>query len=651
MKLNLRNPLSVFFCLLCIVVLHSCQDDFAEFSSAEESEASNNNLSTQEESLVDLTEYTPAESIIHSNVTGLILDENEHPINGALVTLNNAEYHTDSYGRFVAQNIPINAKGTSYSVHKEGYFLGVRRFFPPSGGISETTLQLVPENIVGSFDSKIGADISADEDLSVSFTPNSIIDNLGNMVDGEVKVSASWIDPQLIDRIPGSLIALNRDLEEESLVSFGIAAVELSVNGVEANLAPGAEAVVTFPISQEQLVNAPNEIPLWSFEEDLGLWIEEGVAHKEGNYYVAQVSHFSFWSVSLSFPMVEISGHFVDEVGNRAAGGGLIAEVPGLGITGYTCAGGGYFQGAVPANEKIVFTYRNRYCEPYSFEVEPLNEDTELGNIELPFEMGLIIGRVSDCSGNPIANSLVQIGSPELYFALLSGPQGHYVAYYPLCQTYEEELFIVANDVNSLDQSPLDYFVHEDFMEVDLQVCGNGQVDDTFFKVYKDGIQVESGNEIRLRLSPFIYGDSPYYHFLLQFGQDDVEIILSRKVYVTDSSLDYYDPSNWGIEVGEPMENYRFEYRDITEYSDPGPPFSYYLTYMCYQTNNPYTGTYYPDCTESEVEATILEMNLNPVETPSSALTFFPAGDSVQGKVIGHLFSGESVEVYFHKRF
>ena len=90
-------------------------------------------------------------------------------------------------------------------------------------------------------------------------------------------------------------------------------AVELQgASGESLNIAEGSTATLTFPIPQEILGNAPAEIPLWSFNENLGLWVEESVASLQGSNYVGEVSHFSFWNCDAPFELVELSFQLVD---------------------------------------------------------------------------------------------------------------------------------------------------------------------------------------------------------------------------------------------------------------------------------------------------------------------------------------------------
>ena len=40
-------------------------------------------------------------------------------------------------------------------------------------------------------------------------------------------------------------------------------------------------------------------MPLWYFDEQKGMWVEEGVATKQGNQYVGTVNHFTDWNCDI----------------------------------------------------------------------------------------------------------------------------------------------------------------------------------------------------------------------------------------------------------------------------------------------------------------------------------------------------------------
>ena len=60
-------------------------------------------------------------------------------------------------------------------------------------------------------------------------------------------------------------------------------------------------------------------MPLWYFDEDGGYWIEDGVATLQGNTYVGEVTHFTFWNYDFPYPSATLCITLQDESGNPLA--------------------------------------------------------------------------------------------------------------------------------------------------------------------------------------------------------------------------------------------------------------------------------------------------------------------------------------------
>ena len=260
---------------------------------------------------------------VTGSLAGRVYDEDNQPIVDALVTIKNQSTTTDERGLFVFKQIPMDAAGTFVLVKKDGYFNGSNRFFPKDGSQNYSNIKLLTKTHIGSFNSNSGGEISSPEGIKIDFPANSIVDANGQIYNGNVNVAAREIDPtsnDLAEIMPGDLQGFNRINEEVALASFGMMAVKLTDDlGQELNLGNGKKAELTFPVPFELQDNAPAEIPLWYFNEDFGLWQEEGSAALEGENFVGQVSHFSFWNCDAPFPLVYISGTIVDEDGNPMA--------------------------------------------------------------------------------------------------------------------------------------------------------------------------------------------------------------------------------------------------------------------------------------------------------------------------------------------
>ncbi len=249
---------------------------------------------------VVIDERVPAYFPVQSKTVGRVLDQNGTPITDASVELNGFTAATNSLGLFNFDDMELNGAGTNITVRKLGYFNAFRTFIPNIPTISSVTIYMIERPSSGSFQSNVGGTISVNGGGSVTFLPNSIITASGAPYTGEVVVSAFWIDPTDVNGLsvmPGDLRGFSLEGDRVQLATYGMMVVELeSPTGEPLNIGNGMTATLTFPVSSSLLGSAPAVIPLWSFNETTGYWEEEGTADIVGNNYVAEVSHFTWYS-------------------------------------------------------------------------------------------------------------------------------------------------------------------------------------------------------------------------------------------------------------------------------------------------------------------------------------------------------------------
>ena len=293
---------------LIFLVFFSCRKDVDEQTSTTD---------LHNPPVIDLADFQEEVVNVTASLAGVVYDEAGQPVVGASVTLKGLNRTTDERGSFVFRQVTMNSKGTFVLVKKAGYFNGSTRFFPKEGSQNYANIKLLSKTSIGSFSSNSGGEVSSLDGIKLSFPANSIITSAGQLYDGNVNVAARWIDPtanDLAEIMPGNLQGVNRFNDEVAMATYGMMAVELTDDsGQELNVGNSQKAELTFPVPAELQDNSPNEIPLWYFNEDYGLWQEEGSASLVGDNYVGQVSHFSFWNCDAPFPLVYISGTVVNE--------------------------------------------------------------------------------------------------------------------------------------------------------------------------------------------------------------------------------------------------------------------------------------------------------------------------------------------------
>ena len=403
-----------FFTVLIMLVFASCRKDI------------NNVDTTKTTPDPTIENYTPPQSLISGNVIGFIVDENNTPVSGAVVDLNGQDFVTDDYGHFFINNETMNELGTFVKVQKDGFFPGSRRFFPKENQDNRIKIQLLEKNFDQSFNSNTGATISFGNGASVEFQAESIRDAAGNLYTGNVNVASKSLnadDLETLEQMPGNLQGVNKEIEQVALATYGMIAVELEGdNGEALNIADGKTATITMPLPNNLQAGAPTQIPLWSFNDQYGVWVEESVATLQDDKYVGEVSHFSFWNWDIPLPMVQLDMTFVDGNGIAAANLAVTATLTSGGLTGYgiTDANGNLF-GFVPADEEMTLEVLD-ICggAVFSQTVGPFAVDTNLGTLTIAnstINSTTISGNLLDCDGAPVTNGVVLLsfGNQTIY--------------------------------------------------------------------------------------------------------------------------------------------------------------------------------------------------------------------------------------------
>ncbi len=359
--------------------------------------------------------------LITTTITGLVFDENNLAVVDAEVILGNNSTTTDANGVFIFRDVQTRSRDTYLTVEKDGFFHSSKRIYPGGSSSMKLRFQLLSNNIIGSISAATGGEVSLTNGAKIILPANGIETMDGASFTGNVNISMHHIGPNaedLSEKMPGDLTGLDQNGELQALGSFGMIGVELSDDsGAPLQVAGGSEATLRFPVPSELTSNAPSSIPLWHFDEELGRWIEEGSASLEGNEYVGNVSHFSFWNCDIPHPYVYMNGTFVDASGAPVPNIYIRAVInsSGLSASGYTDSEG-VFEGIVPQDEALTleFYWMTLSCQSstpiFTHEVGPFSEDTNVGTIAFSDNSIVNInGTLSNCTGSPIQNGYVKV--------------------------------------------------------------------------------------------------------------------------------------------------------------------------------------------------------------------------------------------------
>lgn len=463
-----------------------------------------------------ILKYTPSVNNITGDLIGQVVDENNQPMSDVKIKMNGENYFTNVFGHFTINDVTMNSLGQHVEAFQNAtHFPGSRRFFPQEGKTSRIKIQMIKKEFDNEFSALEGATVLIEGGASVEFKPNSIKDANGNIYEGTVMIASHWLDPlakETLDKMPGNLQGVNILSEEVALQTFGMIAVELeSPNGERLNIADGNSATITMPVSDELLSIAPDEIPLWSFNDEYGLWQEESVATLQNNTYVGKVEHFSFWNCDYPFPIVQVDGTFTDTDGNPLEGFLVEVELGNGSVgTGYT-TNTGTFYGKFPANEILTFNlYDNCDNLISSQDFGPFTITTSIGTIAISsinVNNTIIKGTLRDCDNNLIENGMVIVtmSGYQSYFYIESG---EFEIFLTACNNVSE-IEVYGVNLDNLETSAISTASFNQISDLgDVQVCNNGGLQNYIRIIYNSDTSLVFVNATVHNNGDFTYMDA-----------------------------------------------------------------------------------------------------------------------------------------------
>lgn len=384
---------------------------------------------------------------IESTLNGFITDRNGDPILEAQVSILNAFTETDEFGFFEITGL-VNEKLAVIKVQKDGYFDQFETLVPSKNNTTRTRIQLTEKGSPETINSNNGGEISVGQNSSVQFQANSFIDEQGNAYNGNVNVYSFYIDPTHtdVDQImPGNMMARNTNNELQVLESYGMVNVLLEGDGGQ-KLNINKTATLTTEVPNSILNTAPGEIPLWYFDEEKGIWKEEGKASLQNGKYIGEVEHFTFWNCDVPGEFTQIIGQIFDNKGVAILKVRITDQSTGATFSSWTNETGG-FEGFVPQNVNLLLEILD-ICGTtvlFSQNIGPFTSDVEnLGefNISSSTNFSLVTGILVDCNQDPIENGKVffHIPTHSFYQHTTTNAAGEFSALIPTCDLSEIEL-------------------------------------------------------------------------------------------------------------------------------------------------------------------------------------------------------------------
>ncbi|MBC8755998.1 hypothetical protein H2O64_15075 [Kordia sp. YSTF-M3] len=393
--------------LSCLLVLSffSCEND------------DNSTVPVNEEPPININFEENFGTTISARFLGRVVNEQNEPIQGATIRIGNAVTSTDIFGIFSVSDVTAFEKFAYITAEKDGYIIGSRALAPSASEVNRVEIMLLKEDVIATINTGQQATVNLSNGTEVTFDGNFTKED-GSAYNGDVNVILKHLSPDdenMDTMMPGMLFAQDASGGAVALETYGMLAVELrSGSGEELQLADGSTSQISMPLAAN-VTNPPATIPLWHFDEVAGYWIEEGEATLQGNMYVGDVSHFSFWNYDYPYPSVYLCIELQDENGNPMSYTPLdlySTLLNSTGTYGYTNANG-VECGLVPAGEELTVIVPGVSCnnDPFTTTIGPFTTSTTttVTVVANNQNTSTITGTFVSCDGNNVTDGYIQL--------------------------------------------------------------------------------------------------------------------------------------------------------------------------------------------------------------------------------------------------
>ncbi len=444
--LKIKTQQSIF--LILILIFFACEEEGTGLFTP----------SPSEESQITIT----------TTVKGHVLDELNQAIEGAIVTYKSGEQlktsTTDENGAFHFSNVHNKGKSAFLTIQKVGKFEAFRRLSVLENKVSFTKIRMFDKQIIGQINSNSGGTVNHSSGAKISLPPSSVVDVNGSFYTGIIDIAMTWIAPnvdELPQQIVGDLSGKNNAQEIVSLGTFGILQIELlDSNGNQLNLAEDIESTLVFPVPTSLQNIATNTIPLWSYDEEQGMWLQEGEAIYSNGTYTGNISHISNWNISRATIPKELIGNVSIDFGTtiiQPSHLAIYASTQQFGLNGgWLNEDGSFFFYNFPKNE--IFDLRIvDECGSTIYQQTYGANNTDLGNIVIDSNYTNIItinGNTVDCDDNSVNNGFVTITFPNKTYTFPLEEDGSFNFNLELCENSMPELTVTNLD-NQLTSNPV----------------------------------------------------------------------------------------------------------------------------------------------------------------------------------------------------
>jgi hypothetical protein len=400
-------------------------------------------------------------NLIAIHLTGRITNDLADPVQGALVRSGTSITQTDINGNFNFPDLLVNAAAALIEVNKDGFFTAFRSVQVQPNAAHFAEISLKQQNELTRFQATGSKTIILPEGEQISFMGGVFADKMsGQSYAGEVEAAAFTLSRQETEFFNHFPTIKGYDLNKKDVVLSPLSLLSATITGAageQLQVASGKTMGIQFPIGEDELSSAPQNISIWYYDEQAGIWMEQGLATKTGNVYSANVDRLSLWACATATKAIQVQANIADRSGNGYAYAKfqLFDEAGKLIGPSFRADGNGYISVPAPANRNMICKIINDCGEEVlSKQLNATSALLWLGKMEtsLANHSTTVTGLVENCKSSALFNGHVNITvDGRLYRGVIH--KGKFSVLVSRCTNEPAEATMVATDDAGLQES------------------------------------------------------------------------------------------------------------------------------------------------------------------------------------------------------
>ena len=233
------------------------------------------------------------------------------------VRIGDASTVTDENGYYTLSSLDASEDAV-VTFEKEGYLEGSRHIQLKSFSEENNTSNYL-EYAMYTYDYQYSTKSTKEiRSPRIHLNASAYADMKGNPVDGNISVKLTILDPnekEFLTAFPGEFKGIDSNGVTEQFKSFGLISFFIEdMQGNALTLQEGETATLRF--ISVSLKEKPDTLPLWYYDYEQGVWLEDGYAQlQDDGSYKGEISHFGTWS--LNKPLEEEAGIYRGRIVNE----------------------------------------------------------------------------------------------------------------------------------------------------------------------------------------------------------------------------------------------------------------------------------------------------------------------------------------------